>query len=493
MEYLLGIDAGSTVTKTVLFDISGNQVAQASQLVEVSQPEPGFVERDQETLLEAIILATKTTLKQVPQQVRLSISGISVTSHGDGLYFTDSLGRPTRPGIMSFDTRASGIVNRWREKGVLDRAFEISGQRAWPSSPAAILAWMSENEPEVLERSCWALPAKDAIKAQLTGVFSTDLTEASLAFTDYRTQQYSDELMEVYGLSKWKDLIPRATLSTEIIGLIKPAIARELSLATNVRAVAGAHDVDCSAIGSGVSTPGIISVVAGSFSINQTISNAPEINRNWYARNFIHQGTWMNMSISPTSSANFDWLRKILGVDDLDSIQLEIDSVSEDPSELIFTPLLFGSPFDRHIPSSITGLRSWHTRGHILRAAMEGVAMMHRVHIDYLRSTFESREIRLTGGASNNPLWCQIFADVLNLPVTTTKSTESGALGAALLAGVGVGVYPDVQSAIQQTVHIDRTYIPQPVRVKALQTLYQQFLVHTQSDLFDSPGNSQAH
>lgn len=476
MKYLLGIDAGSTLTKVVLFSEDGAQVAQASRQVRYSQPEPNFVERDQEELWSAVKEATKEVISRVDKHVRESIVGIGITSHGDGLYFVDSEGNATRPGIMSFDTRASEVVHRWREQGLIEKVFDISGQVPWPSSPAAILAWMADHEKEVLEKSRWALPAKDALKARMTGIFTTDRTESSLAFTNYQTQEYSTELLELLALEQWDHLLPPVTDSTEIIGTVLPGVAAELGLSAGVQVAASAHDVDCSAIGSGVIDPGTLSVVAGSFSINQVISVEPRIDPGWYARNFIHSGAWMNMSISPTSSANFNWVIEVLGVRGFDEVTTEIQSIEKEPSEIIFTPLLFGSPFDPHVPASFSGMRSWHTRGHLLRAVMEGVALMHRFHVDQLRKGFEITSVQLTGGASRNQLWCQIFSDVLNLPIHTTLCQETGALGSALLAGVGTGVYSDLDQAVKKTVKQDRSFAPNQKKVSELNLIYQQFL-----------------
>ena len=481
MRRLLGIDAGSTVTKSVLFDLDGNQLASASRRVPPSYPHPHHVERDQDELWMAVAETVREVL-EVSRTDGVDVVAVGVTSHGDGVYLVDDLGRPTRPGIMSLDTRAHAIVQEWEASDVSDRALALTGQRPWPSAPAALLAWLSQHEPEALSRSTWALPAKDMLKSRLTGQFSTEPTEASLSFTNVRTQRYDDAVPELYGLCGLDRLLAPVIPCGAVSGVVTEGAALQTGLAAGTPVAASAHDVDCSAIGTGVVEPGTASVVAGSFSINQAVSSSAVVGDAWCARNFVREGHWLNMSLSPTSAANMEWFTQRLCADDIARgeavgdpfafVDREIAEIDGTPSDVVFLPFLFGSPLPVEASAAFVGIQGWHGRGHLLRSVMEGIAFTHRQHVDSLAEAFACTSVRLTGGASKSHYWCQLFADVLDRDVEVAEADESGALGAALLAGVASGDYPDVVGAVRQAVRVARRYAPQPESVARLDAAY---------------------
>ncbi len=469
MALLLGIDAGSTVTKSVLFDLDGRQVASASQRVQLSYPAPQHVERDQDELWQAVARTVREVLAAAGVDGS-AVLAVGVTSHGDGVYLVDEDGRPTRPGIMSLDTRAADVVRRWEESGVSDAALDLTGQQPWPSAPVAVLAWLLEHEPDVMARTAWALPAKDALKQRLTGIIATEPTEASLSFTNVRTQAYDDAVPALFGHPELGRLLAPVQPCMSVAGLVTDEAAAATGLLPGTPVAASAHDVDCSAIGTGVIAPGTASVVAGTFSINQVVSAEPVTGAPWCARNFVLPGHWMNMSLSPTSSANMEWFAQQLCAADLAAgaaegdpfgfIEREAGAVIDDPSDVLFLPFLYGSPLPHPTSAVFLGLHGWHTRGHVLRAIMEGIAFTHRDHVDALAAAFPIDVVRLTGGASRSRLWTQVFADVLGRPVEITAADETGALGVALLAGVAAGAYPSLDDAVDRTVQVHRRHEP---------------------------------
>ena len=488
MALLLGIDAGSTVTKSVLFDLEGREVATASRRVPLSYPAPLHVERDQDELWQAAAATVREVLERAGV-VGDDVLAIGVTSHGDGVYLVDRDGRPTRPGIMSLDTRALEVVARWEASGVSDAALELTGQKPWPSAPVAVLAWLLEHEPEVMARTAWALPAKDMLKQRLTGVIGTEPTEASLSFTNVRTQVYDPAVTELFGYPQLSDLLAPVTPCMTVAGGLTAESAALTGLRAGTPVAASAHDVDCSALGTGVIRPGTASVVAGTFSINQVVSTEPVVGAAWCARNFVLDGHWMNMSLSPTSSANMEWFTQHMCAADLEEgralgdpfgfIEREVGAVITSPSDVLFLPFLYGSPLSHETSAVFLGLHGWHTRGHVLRAIMEGIAFTHRQHVDALAEAFPISAVRLTGGASRSALWTQIFADVLGRPVEVTSTDETGALGVALLAGVAGGAYASLSDAVDRTVHVSRRHEPQEEgmgRVAPAYAKYQQAL-----------------
>ena len=484
MPCLLGIDAGSTVTKAVLFGLDGAALGISSRRVALHHPAPHHVERDPDELWDAVVATVRGVLADTGTDPG-DVLAVGLTSHGDGLHLLDADAHATRPGITSLDTRARDVVAGWDADGTSEAALPLTGQRPWPSAPAALLAWLVRNEPETVAASRWAVPAKDALQARLTGEVSTEPTEASLSFTNVATQAYDDDVLELYGLADQQRLLAPVRPSTGLAGAVGAAAARDTGLRAGTPVGAGAHDVDCSAVGSGVVGPGTVSVVAGTFTINQVLSDSPSTSPGWCARNAVTPGQWMNMAISPTSATNMEWFTTQLAAADLERgqatgdpfgfVDREVEQASARPGEILYLPFLFGSPLAGDASAAFVGMRGWHTRGDLLRAVMEGVAFVHRWHVDDLDAGFASPTARLTGGASRSRRWSQLFADVLDRPVEVADAEESGALGVALLAGIAVGVWPDPAAATAAAVRVARTHLPEPAAVADLEARYRRF------------------
>jgi L-xylulokinase len=484
-RFLLGIDSGLTVTKAVIFDEDARPRASAAVRVRQHHSAPRWVERDVEELWVATAEAVRTALERAGASGR-DISSVAATGHGDGLYLVDEHGRPTRLGIVSLDSRAHEVLASWERSGIPERALALTGQFPFVASPATLLAWVKLHEPQVFERSRWALACKDVIKHRLTGEVSTDPTEASTSFCDVRTQVYADEAFELYGLRDGRELAAPVVGSTEQAGEVTPAAAATTGLRAGTPVVSGLHDVDASAIGTGVIRPGQLSVVAGTYSINETVADRPVPDARWMARNFVHPGQWMHMAISPASATNLEWYVQRLapsetaaaareGRDPFAFVGAEVEGVMREVPSVLFFPFLYGSPAGPGPSAGFLGLRGWHTRGHVLRAVLEGVAFNHRWHVDDLRSAFVIDELRLTGGAARSPLWSQIFADALGAEVTVTDADEAGALGAALCAGVGAGVYGSLDDGVSSAVRVTASFEPDLESAARLDEAYATF------------------
>ena len=468
MSLLLGIDAGTTVTKAVLFEPDGRLVGRHAVRVAQSTPAPHHVERDQDAVWDSVIETVRGVLAETGR-APTQIAAVGLTSHGDGIYLVDDAGRPTRPGIMSLDTRAQALVERWADDGTADAAQQLGGPRPWASAPATLLGWLAEHEPDVLARTRFALPCKDMIRQRLTGEFATEPTEASQSFTNVVTQDYDDEVLEIFGLNRFAGLRPPIVGCAQVAGRVHADAARATGLLEGTPVAGSAHDVDCGAIGTGVREPGTASVIAGSFNINQVVSLTPQLGP-WIARTFAEPGRWLNMSISPTSSTNLEWFAQTLCRADLTAgaqegdpfgfVETEVAEIASQPSDIVYLPFLYGSPLPGDASGTFLGLRGWHRRGHLLRAVLQGVALTHRHHVDLLAEGLGVDTVRLTGGATRSPRWTQIFADALNRPVEVTDCPEASALGVAQLAGIAAGVYPDLPSAIEATVRVHRRVVP---------------------------------
>lgn len=498
-RYLLGVDAGSTVTKAVLFDLSGRETGRAARRVPHSYPKPHHVERDQDELWEVTCAVIREAVAAAGARPE-DIAAVAVTSHGDGVYLVDEHGRPTRPGILSLDTRAAGLVAEWERTGRSDAVLPISGQKPWPGSPVSVLAWLLANEPDVLARTAYALPGKDAIKQRLTGVFSTDPTESSLSFTNVHTQRYDEETLRVFGVEELFRLLPPVLPSDRVAGEVTAAAAERCGLAPGTPVASGAHDVDCSAIGVGAVRPGQLAIIAGTFSINEVISDTVRVDPRWNARNFVVPGQWMNQSLSPSSATNLEWFATRLAGHDFAAgraagdpfafVEEDLRAVESSPSDLVYLPFLYGSPYPVDASAAFVGLRGWHERGHLVRAVMEGVAYNHRHHVDALREGFQVTDVRLTGGAVNSARWVQMFADTLGTPVHVSRAREAGALGSAMLAGIAVGAFADLAEAAEAMTERPEPCEPSPGGVARQEAGYRRYrrVVEAMTELWADTG-----
>jgi len=483
MPCVLGIDNGLTVTKAVVFDESGTVLSVARRRVPQIMPRPRHVERDMAGLWVATAEAIGEAVVGCGRPAS-DIAAVAATAHGDGLYLLDRENRPLGNGILSLDSRAGGTAARWAKDGTADAALARTGQLPHTPAFSTLLAFMRDHEPERFARIGKVLSCKDWLRFCLAGTVGTDLTEASTSFTNVRTQSYAPDILSIFGLEALQQALPEVALPDAQVGRVTEEAARITGLVAGTPVIAGLHDVTASALGIGGYGEGIAAIVAGTYSINETVSLEPRADARWLCRNGLKPGEWHNMAISPASAANYDWfLDTLCGVErraaeaEGRSIHAalgpELEAAFARPSTLLFHPYLFGSPHGPEASAGFLGLRGWHDRGDMLRAVIEGIAFNHRVHVDALRDGFPLTQARLTGGISRNPVFAQLFADALGMPVTVTETEEAAAWGAALCAGSGVGLFASPLHDPRDLSAIGRTYAPDPDRSGALADRYR--------------------
>lgn len=474
-KYLLGIDIGSTVSKAALFDLQGNEIAVASSKGETLYPYPGWTERDMDSLWSSTAAAIRGVLAKSgikPEE----IAGIGSTGHGNGVYMLDKQGKPLRNGILSMDSRAADVVTKWQQTDLFENVFPYTIQVFWPAQPNALLVWLKKNEPENYENLGAILMVKDYIKYCLTGEVSADYTDMSAAnIMDVHNRCYSKDLMALYGLEEIYDALPPLSQSTDIIGKVTPAAAEVTGLAVGTPVVGGLFDVDASAIGVGVIEANQACIVMGSWSINDVITREPIVDPDLFMTTiFAVDDMFLTIEGSATSATNLEWFvnqccgderveAEKRGVSVYEICNEEVASISPEDFNVVFHPFLYGSYVQPTARAGFYGMAGWHTRAHLLRALYEGVMFGHLSHVEKLRKAgAQIDSIHLAGGGSRSKVWSQMFADAIELPMTITDGNELGARGAAMAAGVGVGVYEDYADAVKAVVSIVHTYEPNP-------------------------------
>ena len=313
MTLLLGLDAGSTVIKAVLFDEDGSALSVAGSRVRVDTPRPHWVERDSTAVVDAAFAAITAVLDGLPAgRSGSEIAAVGITGHGDGTYLVDAQGRPTRAGILSLDSRAQPLVDEWRAAGTQEQALPITGQPAFSGASASLLAWLHRYEPDTVATSRYALSCKDLLKLALTDQATTDLTDASCAFVDVATQDYADAAFALYDLPQARRLMAPIVPSTEVAGTITAYAARRTGLPADTPVVSGLHDVDACSIGTGGVGPRAMTLIAGTYNINEVITDQARTSHDWLCRSFVERGAWMAMAVSPTSATNLEWFSQHL-------------------------------------------------------------------------------------------------------------------------------------------------------------------------------------
>jgi L-xylulokinase len=451
MTLLLGLDIGSTIVKATVFDLRGRVVATAGQPAAGRHPEPGRVERDPERTWHTVT----AVLQRVANGRGADIAAIGVTGCGNGAVFLDRHKRPVMPGILSTDTRAVRVIKKVRA---------AHGQRPYPGQLPVLLRWLRATKGSASRRMVHALFWKDYVRFRLTDVLATDYTDAGAAglldFPSHELRHPEPSLPEI-----------RASLARA--GIVTRSAAAVTNLTIGTPVFVGCIDCEAAAIGSGVRRPGDTSVVAGTWSINQSYAlTPPRGSRHFLVNVSAIPNRWLVLEASARSAGNFDWARKALGVD---LPQATREAAHATHSDLLFLP---------SVPTSagaFVGLGPLHGRGELFRAVMEGVVFAHRFHLDMLaRSVGPTKRLCLSGGAATNRFWCQLFADGLGCTVHVPRCVEVGTLGAAICAGVGAGYFASVPAAQKSMVSGYRVYHANPARHEALTRSYRRYLRLTQ-------------
>ncbi|ACP22213.1 L-xylulose kinase protein (plasmid) [Sinorhizobium fredii NGR234] len=466
-QYLLGLDAGNTVIKAVIFDHTGREVAHAGEEGHSRMPFPGHVERD----VGELWANAKRVIRACLDKARIAptdIAAIGCAGHGNGLYALDRQGEPLL-GIQSLDTRATALVGEWSRDGVGDRTYPIARQRPWSSQTPTLLAWLKRNRPDLFKRIGTVFFSKDFVVNRLTGSRVSEVSDMSGAgLLDLASRRYDETLMDAYGLADCMDLLPPLIESADIAGTVTERVAQETGLATGTPVIGGLFDVVASALGSGVSRTGSASIIAGTWSINQVIIDRPDLDGPVFMSSTFDRTRFMAMENSATSAVNLEWLvreffegehaESVSPFDACCALAAGVEPAADDP---LYHPYLYGAQQDGYARAGFYGIAGWHGKGHLIRALLEGVAFGHRQHIETIRNAgARFDEAVLSGGGSRSRFWPQVFADVLGVPVSVSASRETGALGAAIAAGTGVGLFADFAEGAAAMVRVDRHYEP---------------------------------
>ncbi len=459
-RYLLGLDNGGTLVKAGLYSADGKAAEFAAREIPAILGRDGFVERDMDLLWEVNCRVIKDVIAKA--KVRpCDIAGVSVSGHGNGLYLVDETLRPVMNGIYSTDMRAKGYVEKFNETGVCDSIFPKTMQTLYPGQLPPLLAWLSDNSPDVLKRARWALGCIDYIRLCLTGEAFGEITNMSAASVlDQSTRRYDDAVLEAMGIGGLRALLPPLVQSCGICGRVNAKAAIESSLCEGTPVAGGLIDLTACAIATGLTDTTRLCLIAGTWGINEFIWKKPIAKKGLLLTSvYCIDGYYLITDGSMTSASNLEWFVRGFFKKEREEMQAQgkrvyaaadsmVENLSPKDSDVIFLPFLYGTNVDADAKSCFLGLAGWHGKAHMLRAVYEGIVFSHRMHIEKLLELRDRPQaVRMAGGVTKSDVWVQMFADALQMPVEISDNKELGTLGVAMCAGVAVGEYGSLGEA----------------------------------------------
>jgi L-xylulokinase len=484
---LLGLDAGNTVIKAVLFDASGRQLSASERKGASSTSAFGHVERDLDELWADAAAVIRECLDRA-EVTPGAVGAVGCAGHGNGLYLLDRAGAPLL-GIQSLDSRAAALADALRADGNGARLHALCLQEPWPSQTPALLAWLRRHAPDIYARAGTAFLCKDYVAFRLTGRRTSDVSDMSGAgLLRFPGCAYDDGLLALYGLADARPLLPDLLWPTEVAGRVTTEAAAATGLAKGTPVVAGLFDVVANALGSGVVDEGQASIIAGTWSINQVVARRPIADRGVFMVSAFAKDRVVAIESSATSAANLEWYVRAFMDRDGDhsdpfgACNFLVAAVTPAADDPYFHPYLHGSRLAATMRAGFYGVAGWHDEGHMLRALFEGVAFEHRRHVDVLRAAgirFDSAS--LSGGGARSAVWPQMFADVLGIPVSIPACSEAGALGAAIAAAVGARIFPDLPEAVHAMTGTRARFVPNPDMAAHYEERYRTYGMLTEA------------
>jgi xylulokinase len=479
---LMGIDLGTSSTKTVIVDLDGNLLAMAQQEYNLQTPYPGWAEQSPETWYRA----AEATMAQALNRSGLppeSIAGIGLAGQMHSLVCLDAADRPLRPAIIWADQRSGAQVAE------VNQQIGRANLAAWTGNPLAtgfMLAswlWLRENEPDTCQRTRRILLPKDALRLWLVGEVGSEPSDASsTSLFDPIRGAWSSPLLEALRIDP--NLLPPIRPSAAVAGGLRFEVAQTTGLRAGTPVVYGGSDQALQALARGLTMPGLVSCTIGTGGQLFATTLRPQPDPDLRLHLFCHAlpGTWHVLAAILSAGLSLRWLRdQVIGAADYAALAEAAAAVPAGAEGLFFLPYLAGERtplMDPTARAAFIGLTLRHDWRFMARACMEGVVLALRQGLELMESLGVGADrILASGGATRHPLWLQLQADIFNRPMAPSRVQEATARGAALLAGVGAGLYTDAQAACRRKFHPDESAVvyPQPAAVETYQAVFETF------------------
>jgi xylulokinase len=490
MDYLMGIDVGTSGTKVLIVDLGGNVVSSVVEEYPLHTPKPGWAEQDPADWWRAAVQGIRRAIAEAGVN-SADIKGLGLSGQMHGSVFLDSSWNVIRPAILWCDQRTAEqckwITERVGEKVVVQETLNpvLTG------FTAPKIAWLQQKEPENWRKTKKVLLPKDYIRFLLTGAFATEVSDASgMSLLNVPKRKWSEPMLA--GLDLTEDMLAKVYESWEPSAQISKEAAEQTGLKEGTPVVGGGGDQAAGAVGNGIVESGVLSVSTGTSGVIFAFMDEPAVDPQLRTHTFCHAvpDKWHVMGVMLSAGGSLRWYRDALaieekalaaqrGVDPYEIITEEAAKIPVGSEGLIFLPYLTGerTPYpDPNARGAFVGLHLRHTKAHLARSVMEGVSYGLRDSLEILRAMGVAiNQVRASGGGARSALWRQIQADVFGCELVTINVDEGPAFGVALLAGVGAGIYPSVRQACNATIRVVSSTSPNRKNSKAYARLYKVY------------------
>ena len=490
MAYIIGIDIGTSGTKTVLFDETGKVIASNTIEYPMYQPQNGYAEQDPADWANAAINTIKAVM-QISGVNKEDVKGIGLSGQMHGLVMLDKQNEVIRRSIIWCDQRTAHEVDQMNEILGREKLIEITANPALTGWTAAKILWVKNNEPQNYERCRHILLPKDYIRFVLTHEYATEVSDASgMQLLNIAERNWSDEVIERLGLDK--SMLGKVYESCEITGRLTKQMAELTGLREGTPVVGGAGDNAAAAVGTGVVEDGKAFTTIGTSGV--VFAHTSSMMYDKLGR--VHTccaavpGCWHVMGVTQGAGLSLKWFRdnfcnaeketaKLMDVDTYYLMDKETDTVPIGANRLLYLPYLMGERTPHLDPDArgvFFGLSAMHTKKDMLRAVMEGVSYSLRDCVEVFKQMNVSvSDMMACGGGGSSPIWRQMLADLYACPVKTASSKEGPALGVAILAGVGAGLYSSVPEACREVIKTDKIQQPIAEHIPEYEKYYQLY------------------
>lgn len=509
MPLLVGLDIGTTSVKAGVFDASGRQLASVGREYRISHPAPDRAELDAMTYWTAAVEAVREAVSVARRDIAEPVVAIGVSSQGETVVPVDAAGTPLAPAMVWLDNRATAEAGDLAARFDAATVYDVTGvpevNATWT---AAKILWLRRHEPAVFRDAARFLLVEDFVLHRLTGRFITEGgVQCTTLLLDIRNGDWWADMLAAVGIEPSR--LGELALPGSVVGTLTAEAAEALGVPAGIAVVAAGMDQGAGAVGVGnsgsapavddvigpsmVLGPSIVSESTGGALTLQATVDRHGLDATRRTPVYVHSapGRYLYCPVCPTGGMALTWFRDNLGQEETsraaatganayDVLTALAADVPPGSDGLTMLPHLMGAFSPEYVPEAtgvFAGLTLHHAKGHLVRAVLEGVAFMLRRNLELLADAgAPAAEIRSHGGGARSPLWNQIKADVCDRPVVTLAGEDAAVRGDAMLAGVAVGVYPDLATAASAMITFERRYEPEPTTRAAYDDAYDGYV-----------------
>ena len=480
MNYILGVDLGTSSLKGVVFDRNGNFIDEASSSYDVLNPKKGYSEQDPNSWIKAL----DDVIESLNQKIKLNESLVAISFSGQmhSLVLLDDNGEVLRNAILWNDVRTSDECSYIMEN-YSDKLLDITNNIALEGFTLPKILWVKNNEPEIYEKAHKILLPKDYLRYYLTDKYNMDYSDAAgTLLLDIENHTWSKEISNKFGISY--DLLPPLVNSTDFVGNIKDELKEKYKFKNDVKVFAGAADNCASEIGSGVigkKSTMLLSIGTSGVILYPEKSVNKDYEGKLHFFNSINKDMYYSMGVTLAAGQSLSWFRDSFAKNEnFEELTKNVENISPGSDSLLFTPYLNGerSPyFDGKIRGSFIGLDISHTKDHLVRSVLEGITYSLRDNFEIIRNSIDGdiENIISVGGGAKNKDWLQIQADIFNKNILTINIEEGPGLGAAMIAALGMGYFNDLKTCSEAFLNYTNKIEPIQENVKVYDKLFEQY------------------